>query len=90
MYNISVNKKGGLPYSEYDNPARSENGTPIQPDNRRPRDIITHLFGFCKRFSVDRLFRDGIFLKFSVFGTFGTVSGADFFVFRISDRIKSA
>ena len=40
---------------------RSVTSTPIQPDNRHPKDIITHLFGFCKRFSVDRLFRDEIF-----------------------------
>ena len=42
---------------------RSGNSTPIQPDNRRPRDIITHSFGFCKRFSEYRLFCDGIFSR---------------------------
>ena len=40
---------------------RSGNSTPIQPDNRRPKDIITHSFVFCKRFSEYRLFCDGIF-----------------------------
>ncbi len=42
---------------------RSDKGTPIQPENRHPRDIITHLFGFCKRFSEDRLFCDGFFIR---------------------------
>ena len=43
--------------------ARHKSGeiTPIPPDNRRPRGIITHLLVFCKGFSADRFFRDGFF-----------------------------
>ena len=56
---------------------KSVTSTPIQPDNRRPKDIITHSFGFCKRFSMDRLFRDEIFYFFTVPKHFW-VLGADF------------
>ena len=60
---IEIQKKAGYRIATTIALHKSVQSTPIQPDNRHPRDIITHLFGFCKRFSVDRLYLDGFFSK---------------------------
>ena len=72
-WKLLYNKKGELPYWNTIALHRSEASTPIQSDNRRPKDIISYPSAFFKRFFEDRLFCDGI-LSFTVPSTsrFGT------------------
>ena len=56
-----TNKKAGRRISGTATLHRSEKGTPIQPEDRHPKSIITHFSIFCKGFWQYRFFRDEIF-----------------------------